>query len=149
MKSWGTPSFGQRTFVGKIDQIDSRVDRTSRSVMARAVLPNPDDRLRPGMSFAVEIILPGKTFPVVPELALLWGKGESYVWRINNGRAEKIGVRIVKRLNSAILVDGKISNGDLVVVEGVQRLRPGGAVMLLSQPPQRSGLSSRLETKND
>ena len=144
-----TPSFGQRKFVGKIDQIDSRVDRTSRSVMARAVLPNPYDRLRPGMSFAVEIILPGKTFPVVPELALLWGKGESYVWRINNGRAEKIGVRIVKRLNSAILVDGKISDGDLVVVEGVQRLRHGRAVMLLSQPPQRSGLSSRLETKND
>lgn len=145
-----TSSFGEKRFIGKIEQIDTRVNPTSRSVTIRAVLPNSDDLLRPGMSFAVEINLSGKTFPTVPELALLWGKGESYVWRIAKGRAEKIPVRIVRRLNSVILVDGDISEGDLVVVEGVQRLRPGRAVTFLSPPPRPSkSVRSQLESKND
>ena len=123
-----TPSFDDREFTGKIDQIDTRVDPATRAVMARAVLPNGDDLLRPGMSFAVEVVLPGKPFPQIPELALLWIKGESHVWQVRDGKAKQIAVRIVRRLNSTILVDGPIGPGDLVVVEGVQRLRPGIAV---------------------
>lgn len=123
-----TPSFAGRQFEGSISQIDSRVDPTTRTVMVRAALDNTDDLLRPGMSFAVELSLAGKTYPAVPELALQWRKGESYVWVVADGKAERVVVRTVKRLNSKILVDGPISEGDLVVVEGVQRLRPGRAV---------------------
>ena len=123
-----TPSFADRRFTGKIDQIDTRVDPATRAVMARAVLPNGDDLMRPGMSFAVEVVLPGKPFPQIPELALLWINGESHVWQVRDGKAEQIPVRIVRRMNSTILVDGPISRGDLVVIEGVQRLRPGIAV---------------------
>lgn len=123
-----TPSMEDRVFTGVIDQIDARVNPTTRSVIARAVLPNEKDLLRPGMSFAVEISLEGGTFPLIPELALNWAKGESHVWRIDNDTAKQIAVDIVKRLNSQVIVKGEISKGDLVVVEGVQRLRPGKAV---------------------
>ncbi|MGI9415232.1 MAG: efflux RND transporter periplasmic adaptor subunit, partial [Hyphomicrobiales bacterium] len=92
-----TPSFGDHRFTGTIDQIDTRVDPDARAVMARAVLPNTDDLLRPGMSFAVEVVLAGKPYPLIPELALLWIKGQSHVWRINEGKAQKVPVRIVKR----------------------------------------------------
>ena len=130
-----TPSFGDRTFTGKIDQIDTRVDPATRAVTARAVLPNVEDLLRPGMSFAVEVVLPGKPFPQIPELALLWIKGESHVWRVRDGKAEQVPVRIVRRMNSTILIDGRIEPGDLVVVEGVQRLRPGIAVRFAEPAP--------------
>ncbi len=140
-----TSSFGERKFTGKIAQLDSRVDPTSRSVKVRAVLPNAEDLLRPGMSFSVEVILSGDSYPTIPELALLWGKGASYVWRIKDGRAEKSPVRIVKRLNATILVAGRISEGDLVVIEGVQRLRPGRAVTFLSPPKEHGNVNSKLE----
>ncbi len=123
-----TPSLEDRLFEGKIDQIDTRVDSTSRSVVARAVLPNDDDVLRPGMSFSVEVALPGDAYPLVPELALQWSKGASHVWRVDEGVVAQIPVRIVKRLNSFILVEGDIVEGDLVVVEGVQRLSAGKSV---------------------
>jgi multidrug efflux pump subunit AcrA (membrane-fusion protein) len=97
-------------------------------VMVRAVIPNPDDLLRPGMSFAVKVLIPGEDYATVPELALQWEKGESFVWRVRDGAAEKLTVRSVKRLNQIVLVDGDIRQGDLVVVEGVQRLRPGREV---------------------
>lgn len=123
-----TPSYGDRTFEGVISHIDSRIEPTSRTVTVRASIPNKQDLLRPGMSFVVDLTVPGETYPSVPELALQWRKGESYVWRVRDGKAERVVVRSVKRLNDTILVDGDISKGDVVVVEGVHRLRPGRLV---------------------
>lgn len=130
-----TPSFPDRKFEGILERIDSRIDPVSRTIMVRAGFPNPDDELRPGMSFAVELIVPGKSYRTVPELALQWSKGESYVWRIADGKAEKVPVRSVRRFNREILVDGGLRDGDLVVVEGVQRLRPGRAVSFVLPDP--------------
>jgi RND family efflux transporter MFP subunit len=124
-----TPGFADRQFEGWVERIDSRIEPTSRTVIVRAGFPNKDDLLRPGMSFAVELAIPGRRYPAVPELALQWRTGESYVWRIKDGAVEKVSVRTVKRMNSIVLVDGNIADGDLVVVEGVQRLRPGRAVV--------------------
>lgn len=134
-----TPSFADRVFEGTVTQIDSRIDPTTRAVMVRAMLDNQDDLLRPGMSFAVKLALPGKRYPSVSELALQWRKGESFVWVVRDDKAERVVVRSVKRLNSTILVDGLISEGDLVVVEGVHRLRPGSAVSYT--PPTSSQTS--------
>lgn len=123
-----TPSFRNRKFDGEVDRLDTRVDPTSRTVMVRASLPNKEDRLRPGMSFAVELRIAGKPHATVPELALQWSRGESHVWRIKDGKAEKVSVRTVQRRQGLILVEGPIRQGDLVVIEGVQRLRHGRAV---------------------
>lgn len=123
-----TPSFAGRTFQGTVTHIDSRVDPTSRTVKIRAAVPNDGDLLRPGMSFAIKLAIPGSEYPTVPELALQWRAGQSYVWRVVDGQARRVDVRTVRRLNNTILVEGDIGPGDLVVVEGVQRLRDGRPV---------------------
>jgi RND family efflux transporter MFP subunit len=123
-----TPSFPGRDFEGVIADIDSRIDPTSRTVIVRANIPNKEDLLRPGLSFVVDFTILGKMYPTVHQLALQWRKGMSYVWRVRDERVEKVMVRSVKRLHSTILIEGDISKGDLVVVEGVQRLRPGRPV---------------------
>ena len=130
-----TPSHAQRRFTGRIEYVDSRIDPVSRTVRARAVVPNDKDILRPGMSFAVEIVLAGTSHAVVPELSLQWRKGESYVWLVRDGKAAKVLVTSVRRRNSVVLIDGPVKPGDLVVVEGVQRLRDGRAVRY--KPPQQ------------
>ncbi|MHA1165259.1 MAG: efflux RND transporter periplasmic adaptor subunit, partial [Alphaproteobacteria bacterium] len=76
-----TPSFQGREFEGVIQVIDSRIDPTSRTVIVRANIPNKEDLLRPGLSFVVDLTIPGKMYPTVHELALQWRKGVSYVWR--------------------------------------------------------------------
>ncbi len=131
-----TPSHDGRVFSGRIEHIDSRVDPISRTVAVRAVIPNDEDLLRPGMSFAVEAVLPGEFYPAVPELSLQWRKGESYVWIVQDGTVSKVLVRTVKRLNSVILVDAALKPGQLVVVEGVQRLRQGRAVSHAGPKPE-------------
>ena len=130
-----TPSFPDRAFEGVIADIDSRIDPTSRTVIVRANIPNKEDLLRPGLSFVVDLTIPGKIYPTVHELALQWRKGVSYVWRVRDGKAETVRVRSVKRLNNTILIEGDISKGDLVVVEGVHRLRTGRPVRFSMPDP--------------
>ncbi|MEX0695242.1 MAG: efflux RND transporter periplasmic adaptor subunit [Rhodospirillales bacterium] len=123
-----TPNFPDRDIEGHINKIDSRVDPVSRTVQVRAAFPNTDDSLRPGMSFFVHLDLPGPMLISVPELALQWQDGESFVWRIVEGKAERISVISKRRRNNKVLIEGDLRPGDLVVVEGVQRLRNGRVV---------------------
>ena len=125
-------------------RLNSRVDPESRSIRVRAAFPNADDTLRPGVSFFIHMALPGKEYPSVPQLALQWESGKSFIWRIVDQKAEKVIVRSINRLRTRILVDGKLSPGDLVVVEGVQRLRDGRKVIFTK--PQTS-LKSEKKSK--
>lgn len=123
-----TPGYNRTAFAGTIERIDSRIDPSARTVIVRAALPNPNDQLRPGMSFAVETVLPGEAYPSIPELALQFSQSGNFVWRIDNKTARKVDVALVRRLDEHVLVSGDLKLGALVVVEGVQRLRPGRKV---------------------
>lgn len=133
------PAFGARRFEGKIAQIDSRIDETSRSLRVRASVPNKDDVLRPGMSFQVRLTLPGARFVAVPELAVQWGRDGAFVWTVRAGKALQVPVRSVRREADWVLVDGALRAGEPVVVEGVQRLRPGRAVTEVNGGAARPG----------
>ncbi len=125
-----TPTFPGRAIEGRIEKVDSRVDPISRTVLVRAAFPNEGDILRPGMSFFVALELPGPYMPAIPELALQWEAGESYIWRITGGHAERVDVVIRRRLDNRVLIEGAIRPGEMVVVEGVQRLRPDRPVTI-------------------
>lgn len=126
------PAFGAQRFAGRITQIDSRVDAQSRNLRVRAEVPNREDLLRPGMSFAVQLALPGPDYVAVPELALQWGRDGAFVWTVRDGKAHPVRVRSVRRVAEEVLLEGLLQVGDPVVVEGVQRLREGRAVTALT-----------------
>lgn len=130
--SVSTPSVEGRSFVGKITAIDSRVDPETRTARLRATIDNADDALRPGASFWLQLALPGKTYPAVPELALQFSRGALHVWRVTGDKVEQVELRLVRRRGGLVIVDGPISPDDLIVVEGTQRLRPGAAVTVLN-----------------
>lgn len=114
-----------REVTGTVSAMGSRIDEKSRTLRVRATIPNPDDTIRPGTSFSVELGFTGKSYPSVREVAVLWSRDGAYLWRARDGRAEKVFVRLVRRDQGRILVDGDLNPGDAVVVQGVQGLRVG------------------------
>ncbi len=120
--------FRNVTFTGTVTSIDSRIDQTTRTVRLRAEFPNEDDLLRAGMSFVVELELEGEDYPAMNELALRWEREGAYVWRIADNKADKVRIELIKRVSGRVLVAGDIREGELVAVEGTQRLRPGREV---------------------
>jgi len=113
---------------GRIVDIGTRIDPASRTFVVRAKVPNPKDRLRPGMSFRVTLELEGDTYPVVPEVAVQWGGDGAYVWAVRDGKARRVGVDIVQRREGRVLLNAELEAGMPVVVEGVQRMREAQAV---------------------
>jgi RND family efflux transporter MFP subunit len=115
----------ERRIEGTVFAMGSRIEATSRSLKVRAQIANPDDRIRPGTSFEVALTFKGRSYPIVREIAVLWSRDGAYLWRAAAGKAEKVFVKLVRRNDGRILVDGPLKPGDLVVVEGVQSLRIG------------------------
>jgi RND family efflux transporter MFP subunit len=125
-----------KLFKGSVAAIDNRIDPASRTIRVRAQIPNADDELRAGMSFAVSMKFAGQTYPAVDPLSVQWDSKGSYVWRLNKDKAERVPVRIIQRNPENVLVEGDIKEGDLIVSEGMQRVRPGSQLTVAGAKPE-------------
>lgn len=130
--SASTPSWPDRRFNGEVSAIDTRVDPESRTARVRILLPNDEGLLRPGGSFTVRLQLPGETYPTVPELALQFSQGGLRVWRIEGDQVQPVDLRMVRRRAESVLVDGELTPGDTIVIEGTQRLSAGRKVRIVA-----------------
>lgn len=117
-----------QVFQGSVEAVDSRVDEASRTIRIRAKIDNPEDVLRAGMSFNVVMRFPGDRYAAVNPLAVQWDGEGSFVWQIADNKSVKTRVTIVQRNSDQILVESSLKEGDLVAVEGLQRVREGGTV---------------------
>jgi RND family efflux transporter MFP subunit len=113
------------TAFGVIVDIGSRIDPASRTFVARAWVENEADILRPGMSFRVAMDLEGTPYPVISETGVQWGADGAYIWSVVDRRAHRVPVTVIQRQQGQVLVDGELEEGDLIIVEGVQRMRDG------------------------
>jgi membrane fusion protein, multidrug efflux system len=130
--------------------VDTRIDPRSRTVRARAYVPNENGLLRPGMLMSVDLLSPGRQMPAVPEVALLEEGNESFVFIADgvtgadgNGlKAKKTAVTIGARREGFVEILSGIPVGAPVIVEGLVRLRDGQAVKVMgapSAPPKGQG----------
>lgn len=127
-----TAALAGDVFSGRVEDMDTRVNPISRTLRVRAVLPNPDGKLKPGMLMTVHVRHNPRDAMAVPEIALLERSDGLFVFRVDQAEGRQVAalapVRVGRRVDGqAEIVDG-LAAGDVVVVEGVQRIRPGQAV---------------------
>ncbi|MGF1613353.1 MAG: efflux RND transporter periplasmic adaptor subunit [Gammaproteobacteria bacterium] len=133
-------------FRGTLTKIDSRVDPQTRSVVVRAVLPNPDHKLKPGMLMDVMLLNNRREALMIPEEALIPLQRQHSVLVVNVAEGRTVQRRTVqigtRRLGEVEIREG-LSEGELVIVEGTTRVRPGDQVELAATrengPRQSSG----------
>ena len=98
----------------------------------RAILPNVGEALRPGMLMTVEVRSNPREALAVPEIAVLEQADGTYVYAVRaegqTQRAELTRVRTGQRSAGMTEILDGLTDGDLVVTEGVQNLRPGQPV---------------------
>ncbi|MEO8530679.1 MAG: efflux RND transporter periplasmic adaptor subunit [Deltaproteobacteria bacterium] len=118
------------TLNAKITSLDNQIDPASGTFQVQAQVANPDNSLRPGMSFTVSMQFAGQSYVTVNPLSVQWGSSGAYVWRVSADKAEKVAVRVVQRNTETVLVAGEIAAGDSIVTEGLDGLKPGADVQL-------------------
>lgn len=123
------------TYKGTVSAIDSRIETASRTLQVQARLDNSKDNLRPGMSFELTLTFPGQKYPAIDPLSIQWDSNGSYIWRVQEGKVQRIPVTIIQRNPESVLVDADIASGDAIVTEGLLSLRPGASVRLAGARP--------------
>jgi len=116
---------GER-FHGTVYFIDPHVNLETRTVPMKARLPNPDGRMRTGMFANLDLVLQVRDRAVViPESALLLEGDQASVFVIADGTAELRPVVPGVRLAGALEIRKGLLPGEVVVMEGTQKLGPG------------------------
>jgi membrane fusion protein (multidrug efflux system) len=131
------------TFAGRVASVDSRIDPQTRAVTVRAVLPNAQGRLKPGMFLTVRLERGEADMLVVPEESLVPEQGDVYVYVVRDGTAAKRKVQTGQRRVGSVEVVAGLEPGELVVTEGTQKLRDGANVDVVQggAAPERAASS--------
>ena len=123
LKAELTNSAFNKVFKGKVDSISSRIDPSTRSILARILVDNSDFEIIPGQLMTVKVIYNEINQIGVPESALTIQGDTAFVYIINNNVAEKKNVEIGKRNFGKVSIVSGVSEGDLVISEGVSKVR--------------------------
>ncbi|MGO4706136.1 efflux RND transporter periplasmic adaptor subunit [Microvirga sp. 2MCAF38] len=127
--------------VGRINFIDVSVERTTDTVTARAVMPNPKGQLTDGQ--LVRVLLgtdKPETRIVVPQAALIADQGGVYVFIVEDGKAVMRRVKVGGESGPGSIIDEGLSGGEQVIVEGLQSVRPGAQVRATPASNALSGM---------
>jgi membrane fusion protein (multidrug efflux system) len=121
------------TFSSSISLIAPGIDETNRSLLMRAVCPNPRGSLRPGAFVRVSLSLRETAGNLmVPTEAIVPVLKGKQVFVVRNATAQAVDVQTGLRDAARIQVLGGLQDGDSVVVTGVMNLRPGTPVKTLN-----------------
>lgn len=122
------------TFVGTVSAIDTRVDPVGRSVTVRALLPNEEGRLRPGMFLTVKLLREDVTALMIPEQAIVPEQAHQFVLVVGQDDVvEKRKVETGRRRPGEVEILAGLREGERVVSEGTQKARPGERVEVVDQ----------------
>jgi membrane fusion protein (multidrug efflux system) len=131
LKAEVTNSAFNKVFRGKVDSISSRIDPSTRSILARILVDNSDFEIIPGQLMTVKVIYNETNQIGVPESALTIQGDTAFVYIINNDVAEKKNVEIGKRNFGKVSIISGVSEGDLVISEGVSKVRNKAKVKII------------------
>lgn len=123
-----------RTFSGKVYAVESKVDPSTRTLKARATIPNPESRLIPGSFCKVEITL--EQFPnaiVIPASALVPQLEGQRVFVVENGQARSVPVETGIRTDREIQITQGLKADDTLILTGLLQLSDGRPVKV--KPP--------------
>lgn len=131
------------TFAGRIALIDTRVNEQTRSATARAEIPNPGGRIRPGMSMRVAVRQGVRQGLSVPEAAVQYEGDSAFVFRIAPGErgltAQRINVQTGSVEAGFVEILSGLNAGDRVVASGLNRIQPGSPVTVAGAPARPAG----------
>jgi membrane fusion protein, multidrug efflux system len=120
-----------KKFSGKIESVSSRVDPSTRSILARVVVDNSKFEIIPGQLMTVKVIYDEVEQLGVPESSITIQGKTAFVYVVNGEMVEKKNIKIGKRNFGKVSVLSGVAEGDLVISEGISKVRDKGMVKII------------------
>ena len=120
---------------GKVFAINPLLDANGRSLVVRAVVKNPDARLRPGMFARVRLLTETTADTMtVPEQSVVPVGDDFFVFRVVDGKALRTRVELGQRQAGIVEIVRGLSDADVVVTAGQIKIRDGSAIQVANRP---------------
>jgi RND family efflux transporter MFP subunit len=124
---------------GHMDFVDNRMDQNTGTMRGRAILPNPDAQMIPGLF--VRIRLPGSgkyEALLVPDYAVGTDQADKFVFVVEKGTARRQLVETGPIVHGLRVIRSGLTGGEQIVLRGLQRLRPGSPIVAKVEEIQAS-----------
>jgi len=119
-------AYPDRVFRGVVDLVSPVVDEATRTVLVRAVVPNLDDLLKPGMFARVQTLVERRERSlVIPESALVASLDGFAVYAVNDNQARLTPVGLGVRDRGTAEIRSGLTVGQSIVIRGTQKLVDG------------------------
>lgn len=127
-----------KTFIATLRATDAQIDANGRSLLARGTLANPDGALRTGMFARARVVLRENAAALtIPEEAVISQGTETFVWKVDGGKAVRTKIEIGLRRDARAEVLSGLAAGDQVVTAGQLRLQRDGQEVRVIDPTRR------------
>ena len=122
-------SFKDKTFLGEVDFVSSRINADTRSLLSRIKVENSNLELISGSLLEVSVKFNLRNSLSVPDTSVMVEGDKSYVYRVDNQNiAIKTEVETGKRGNKNIEIISGLNEGEIIVAEGLKKVRPKGKI---------------------
>ena len=132
LKTEVTNTAFKKVFEGKVDTISSRIDPSTRSILARIIVDNSNFEIIPGQLMTVKVIYDEINQIGVPESAVTIQGETAFVYIVNNDVAEKKNIQIGKRNFGKVSIVSGLKEGSIVISEGVSKVRNKAKVKIIN-----------------
>jgi membrane fusion protein (multidrug efflux system) len=124
---------GER-FEGEVYFVTPRLDLATRTALVKTRIPNPNGQLKAGMVANLELNLKTRSNAlVIPEAAIIHNGDTTLVFVVNSNHTVRLQpVTLGQYLPRFVEIVSGLQPGDIVVVEGHQKIGPGMNVQLAS-----------------
>ena len=122
-------SLKDKIFLGEIDFVSSRINADTRSLLSRVKVDNTDLELISGSLLEVSVKFNLRNSLSVPDTSVMVEGDKSFVYKINEENiANKTEVKTGLRNNKNIEIISGLTEGDVIVAEGLKKVRPRGKI---------------------
>jgi membrane fusion protein (multidrug efflux system) len=144
---------GDKIFQGTVFSIDNRIDEVTRAIKVRAMLDNKAHELKQGMLMQVDLKALPRDALVISESALVPLGSNNFVFVVHQDGdgfvVERKQIHIGERLAGAVEVLDGLTLGDKVVTHGLQKIRSGQRVQVLSEEAPVAGHTDKAAQLSD
>ena len=119
------PALGERRYMGKVTEKSLTASLLTHSYPVKVLIEQPDTELVPGMIGKVVLKADVSKGIIVPANAVLINQEGKFVWVVEDGRAMRRKISLSGYSGSGVVVSEGLNSGDIVIVEGYQKVSEG------------------------
>ena len=123
-----------KIYKGKIDGVASRINAETRSILTRVKIDNPDYELIPGSLLEITLSTNKRDSLSIPDTSIILEGNKAYVYKVSKENiANRSEIQIGLRNDGKVEVTSGLDEGDIIVAEGLKKVRPNGKIKPLNK----------------